>query len=303
VTEPSGAAAPGLRSAATREGGASGAASERTSQHRVSEPASRYRVRVSMTARRVGLVLGLPAILVATWWFASAGSTDFYRPPLQRILVAFADTWFGPRITADVLPSLARLAAGYATALVLGITVGTLVGSNRRLRQLVEPVLEFVRAVPPPVLVPILMLFAGIGDLMKVLVIVSGCVWPVLLNTVEGVRAVDEVLADTCRGYGIRGVRRLRHLVLRSASPQIVTGARQALSIGIILMVISEMFAASSGLGFTVVQFQRGFAIPEMWSGVLLLGLIGVALAWLFRLVERRVLGWYHGLHQAQREF
>jgi ABC-type nitrate/sulfonate/bicarbonate transport system permease component len=66
--------------------------------------------------------------------------------------------------------------------------------------------------------------------------------------------------------------------------------------------VISEMFAASSGLGFTVVQFQRSFAIPEMWSGVLLLGLIGVALAFGFRLVERWVLGWYHGLRHVQRE-
>jgi ABC-type nitrate/sulfonate/bicarbonate transport system permease component len=254
-------------------------------------------------ARRTALVLGLPVVLVTTWWFVSAGSTDFFRPPLQRILEAFADTWFSQRISDDVLPSLLRLAAGYSIALVLGIALGTLIGSSRYIRDLLEPVLEFVRAIPPPVLVPILMLFAGIGDLMKVLVIVSGCVWPILLNTVEGVRAVDEVLDDTCRGYGVRGVRRLRHLVLRSASPQIVTGARQALSIGIILMVISEMFAASEGLGFTVVQFQRSFAIPEMWSGVLLLGLIGVVLAWLFRLVERRVLGWYHGLRQAQREF
>ena len=147
------------------------------------------------------------------------------------------------------------------------------------MRALVEPLLEFLRAVPPPVLVPILILMAGIGDVMKVLVIVSGCVWPILLNTVEGVRAVDEVLTDTCRSYRIRGGLRLWHLVLRSASPQIVAGARQALSIGIILMVISEMFAASSGIGFTVIQFQHGFRIPQMWSGVLLLGLLGVLLA------------------------
>jgi ABC-type nitrate/sulfonate/bicarbonate transport system permease component len=252
--------------------------------------------------RRTGLAVGLPVLLLAAWWFASAGSTDFYRPPLERILVAFRDTWFGARLRDDVLPSLVRLTLGYAVALVVGIALGVAVGANPRLRALLEPVLEFLRAIPPPVLVPILILVAGIGNTMKVLVIVSGCLWPVLLNTVEGVRAVDEVLADTCRSYGIRGRLRLRHLVLRSASPQIVTGARQALSIGIILMVISEMFAANSGLGFTVVQFQRGFAIPEMWSGVLLLGLLGVALSLLFRLAERAVLGWYHGLRAIQRE-
>src|SRR5690606_29903146 len=82
---------------------------------------------------------------------------------------------------------------------------------------------------------------------------------------------------------------------------QIFAGLRQALSIGVILMVISEMFAASNGLGFAVVQFQRGFAIPEMWSGILLLGLLGVLLALAFRVVERRALAWYHGLRRSRR--
>jgi ABC-type nitrate/sulfonate/bicarbonate transport system permease component len=258
---------------------------------------------VTNVLRRTALVLGLPAVLFLVWWFGSAGSTDFYRPSLQRVLVAFRETWFGERIANDVLPSLGRLTAGYALALVLGIGLGLVIGMAPRLRATVEPVLELVRAVPPTVLVPVIALFAGIGDFMKVLVIVSGCVWPILLNTVEGVRAVDEVLVDTCRTYGVKGPARIRHLVLRSASPQIVTGARQALSVGIILMVISEMFAASSGLGFTVVQFQRGFQIPEMWSGVLLLGLLGVALSLLFRVAERAVLGWYHGLRAAEKEW
>jgi ABC-type nitrate/sulfonate/bicarbonate transport system permease component len=252
-------------------------------------------------ARRVLAVAGLPLALLALWWVASAGSQSFYLPPLREILQTFASTWLGARLVDDVLPSVARLLAGFALAAVLGIAVGVVVGSSRRLRAALEPVLEFLRAIPPPVLVPIFILVAGIGTTMKVLVIVSGCVWPILLNTVEGVRARDEVLEDTCRAYGIRGAARLRHLVLRAASPQIVTGMRQALSIGIILMVISEMFAASSGLGFTIIQFQRGFAIPEMWSGILLLGLLGVALSLGFRVAEHRVLSWYHGLRRAQR--
>jgi len=252
--------------------------------------------------RSVLLALGLPVVLVAVWWFASAGSTDFYFPPLSKIVEVFPETWFGPRLVDDVLPSLARLAIGYLAALVVGIALGVLIGSNRWVRALTEPLLEFLRAVPPPVLVPILMLMAGIGDLMKVLVIATGCLWPVLLNTVEGVRGVDQVLADTCRSYRIRGRLRLWHLVLRGASPQIVTGARQALSIGIILMVISEMFVANSGIGFTVIQFKDGFRIPQMWSGVILLGLLGVLLSVVFRLVEHRVLGWYHGLRAVQKE-
>jgi ABC-type nitrate/sulfonate/bicarbonate transport system permease component len=250
---------------------------------------------------RAVLLSGLPLLLLVVWWLASDGSQNPFWPPLRTILTTFPDVWTGARLRSDVVPSLLRLAAGFAVAGVAGTALGTVIGSYRRVRAFCEPVLEFLRAVPPPVLVPVIMLFAGIGDTMKIVVIASGCVWPVLLNTVEGVRAVDSVMADTARSYGVKGVARLRHVVLRSASPQIFAGLRQALSVGIILMVISEMFAASNGIGFTVVQFQRSFAIAGMWTGILVLGLLGFVLSVLFQLVERRVLGWYHGLRASHR--
>ncbi|KFF95839.1 nitrate ABC transporter permease [Streptomyces scabiei] len=250
---------------------------------------------------RLLFVVALPLVLVTVWWLASDDSTDVFWPPLRTILTTFPDVWTAERLRADVLPSLLRLSAGYALAALAGIALGTAVGSYRRVRAVCEPVLEFLRAVPPPVLVPVIMLFAGIGDTMKIVVIASGCVWPVLLNTVEGVRAVDSVMSETARSYGITGVARLRNVVLRSASPQIFAGLRQALSIGIILMVISEMTASSNGLGHTIVQFQRGFAIPDMWTGILVLGMLGFLLSVVFRLVERRVLGWYHGLRASSR--
>jgi ABC-type nitrate/sulfonate/bicarbonate transport system permease component len=248
-----------------------------------------------MSVRRAVTAVALPIVLLTAWWFISAGSTNYQWPPLSKIVAAFVATWTPDRLRSEVVPSLERLAAGYALAVVLGIGLGVLIGSSPWLRAFCEPVLEFMRAIPPPVLVPIIMLVAGIGDAMKVVVIASGCIWPVLLNTVEGVRGRDEVLSDTCRVYGVRGGLRLRHLILRAASPQILTGARQALSIAIILMVISELFAAQNGLGFTVMQFSRGFQIPEMWSGVFLLGFIGVALAGAYQLAERWLLRWYHG--------
>ncbi|MFI6426940.1 ABC transporter permease [Promicromonospora sp. NPDC050880] len=255
--------------------------------------------------RPVLVTLGLPAVIVATWWFTSAGSTSFFNPPLSTIVGTFRETWFSAplgesRLAVDVVPSVLRLLAGYAVALVAGIALGVAIGSSRALRAFAEPVLEFFRAVPPPVLVPILMLFFGIGDTMKIVVIAIGCLWPILLNTVEGVRGLDPVLRDTARAYRLGPVATLRHLVLRGASPQIVTGARQALSIGIILMVISEMFAAKDGLGFSIVQFQRSFAIPEMWSGVILLGVVGVLLSLVFRAVTDAVLRWYLGYRQSQ---
>jgi ABC-type nitrate/sulfonate/bicarbonate transport system permease component len=256
---------------------------------------------VTRALTRAGLALGLPIVLLATWWFASAGSQNFYEPPLRKIIGVFPATWTADRLRSDALPSVVRLLVGFVLAVLIGVALGVLIGVNRRLRALVEPTLEFLRAIPPPVLVPILILIAGIGDATKVLVIVVGAVWPVLLNTVEGVRGVDEVLADTCRSYRISGWLRTRTFILRAASPQIVVGARQALSISIIMMVIGELLGTTNGLGYTVIEFQRGFQIPEMWSGVFVLGLLGVLLALAFGLVERRVLSWYHGARAAER--
>ncbi|GAB2486063.1 ABC transporter permease [Nocardiopsis aegyptia] len=256
-------------------------------------------------ARRAGSralhVLLLPVVLIGVYAYAGATSSSYYTPTPDLIASAFVELWFSERLFTDVLPSLARLLTGFTLAALIGVSLGVLLGMSSLVRATLEPVLEFLRAIPPPVLVPLMILLAGIDDSMKILVIVSGCVWPILLNTVEGVRAVDPVLADTARCYGIGGTTRLRVLILRSASPQIMAGLRLALALAIILMVISEMFASSSGLGFAIVQFQRSFAIPEMWAGMVLLGLIGFALSALFELAESRVLYWYRGLRAAHR--
>ncbi|GAA5165472.1 ABC transporter permease [Ornithinimicrobium tianjinense] len=251
--------------------------------------------------RSVFYVVALPAALVALWWLLTLGSDSFWVPRPGELVSTFREVWIGPRFMDDVVPSLTRLAVGLVLAIALGILGGLAIGSSRVLRRLSEPVLEFFRAIPPPVLVPILMVLVGVNDTMKVLVIVSGAVWPVLLNTIEGVRGIDEVLSDTAKSYGIHGTSRITMLTLPAASPNFMTGIRQALSIGLILMVISEMFASSSGLGFTIVQFQRSFAVTEMWSGIVLLGLIGVLLAGIYSFVERRVLRWYHGLKEVEQ--
>lgn len=246
-------------------------------------------------------ILALPVVIVVVWWFASAASTSFYSPPLSQIVAAFGPTWFDGRIVQDVLPSLERMLMGFGISVVLGIALGIVIGTFRYVRETLEPLLEFLRAIPPPVLIPVIMIFAGIGNEMKVSVIVLGSIWPILLNTIEGVRGIDEGLRDTATVFQMSSRRRLVFLVLRGASPEIMVGARQTLSLAIILMVVSEMFAASNGIGFTVIQFQRTFQIPEMWTGIIVLGIIGAALSLIFSLIEGRVLRWYHGLRNLER--
>jgi ABC-type nitrate/sulfonate/bicarbonate transport system permease component len=245
--------------------------------------------------------IGLPIILVVIWGiWATVAPAQFFPSPVE-LIEAFVDTWIGPAFVTDVLPSLARLSIGILVAIIVGIVGGTLIGLNRWLRDLLEPMLEFFRAVPPPVLLPIAVVLMGPTDAMKVVVIVVGSVWPILLNTIEGVRSTDSVMTETARSFAVTRSERLRYLVLPAASPRIMAGVRQSLSIALILMVISELGYSSSGLGFQIVYFQRNYLIAEMWSGILLLGLIGVLLAAIFGFVERRVLRWYHGIKEVER--
>ncbi|GAA3763713.1 ABC transporter permease [Microbacterium kribbense] len=244
--------------------------------------------------------LALPVILVAIWFAATRGETSVFVPEPISLVKTFVDVWTGPAFMEQVMPSLIRLGVGLGGSIIVGIGLGLAVGSSRVLRDLLEPVLEFFRAIPAPVLIPVLMLLIGLGDAMKITVIIIGCMWPILLNTIDGVRATDAVLIETVRSFGFTRMSRFRYLVLPAAMPRIMTGVRQSLSIGIILVVISEMFAAVSGLGYQIVLFQRTFKIPEMWSGIVLLALIGLLLAFLFAQVEKVVLRWHRGQREVE---
>lgn len=245
--------------------------------------------------------MALPALLVLAWWASTRGDVSFYAPVPATLWETSRELWTGSAFANDLVPSVVLLSIGLVVTAVVGVSVGVVIGTSRWLRELLEPLLEFFRAIPPPVLVPLFILLGGITDETKVLVILSGAVWPVLLNTIEGVRAVDLTLSETCRTFGIRGWRRLQHLVLPSASPQIMTGIRQSLSIGLIMLVVSEIFGGTNGLGYLIVSFQHSYAIPEMWSSVLVLGFVGLGLSGVSRLLERVFLGWYEGMREMER--
>jgi ABC-type nitrate/sulfonate/bicarbonate transport system permease component len=233
--------------------------------------------------------------LLVLWGVWSNGSDTYYFPPLTDILSTFADTWLFERVGSDVVPSLERLGAGYAIACVAGIAVGLALGLSPTLRRAVDPVVQFLRAIPPPALLPFGILVLGVGASMKIFIIAFVCVWPVLLNAIDGVAGVEPVLRDTSRVYGIGRRDTLLRIMLPAAAPQIFAGMRTSLSLAIILMVISEMVASTNGIGYFVLQSQRSFAIEEMWSGILLLGILGYVLNAVFVLVERRVLRWHRG--------
>ena len=248
-----------------------------------------------MNVKKLAIEIVTPLLMVAAVWAYTASADSYYYPPLGDVFTAFADTWVFERLREDVLPSLGRLAAGYAIAAVLGVGLGVLLGLNPTLRRMASPVVEFLRAIPAPALIPFAILVLGVENDAKIFLIAVVCVFPILLNAIDGVAGVEPTLLDTARVYRIGRLDRLRYVVLPAAAPQIFAGLRTSLSLSLILMVISEMVASSNGIGYFILQSQRSFAITEMWSGILLLGLLGYLFNAVFTLVERRVLAWHTG--------
>ncbi|HTF49740.1 MAG TPA: ABC transporter permease [Pseudonocardia sp.] len=246
-----------------------------------------------LTGRRlagIAVELWLPILLFAGWWVASSGSASLYFVGLDSILGALRDDWLGEAGAANVLPSLRNLAEGFLLAAFIGVVLGTVLGLVRPLGNAVSPIVEFLRSVPGVALLPIGLLIFGIGSEMKVSLIAYGSVWPILLNTIDGVRSVDAIKLDVLRSYRVPAHLRILGVVLPSAAPRIMVGLRTSLSIAITIIVFSEMIGSTDGIGYAILQAQRNFEIPQMWAGMLALGVIGYLLNIGFRGVEQLVL-------------
>ena len=242
-------------------------------------------------------------VLLAMWEVASRFEVvpTLSFPPVTVILKTWGGLIASGELLRELLPSLARMFGGYLIGVVLGVGIGLLMGMWRFFYHLLEPVTEFLRPIPSPAYIPIVILFLGIDNEMKIFMIAFASFFPVLLNTYGGVRSVDPVQLQTARTFGVGGRKLLWQIVLPSASPYIFTGMRVSLAVALIVMVISEMVAASNGIGYFILAAQRGFKIREMYAGVLTLALVGYVLNRVFLVVENRVLAWHQGATQQQR--
>lgn len=239
--------------------------------------------------------LWLFAALVGIWWVWSANSQSLYFPPLQDILQRVYDLWIIGDAKGQLAPSLEHFAIGYAAAGIVGIGIGALLWTAQTLKQATSPLMYFLYVLPAPALIPATITLFGIGFTMKVVIIAFAAVWPTLLNTLDGMQGVDSVKLDTARVLGLKGFGTVRSVVLPAALPQIIAGLRNSLQVAIVLMVVSEMVASTSGIGFFILNAQQAFAITDMWTGIVVLALLGSALNLLFVLVENRVLHWHYG--------
>lgn len=249
--------------------------------------------RWSSGSRGAVLSVLLPVAIVVAWWFVSANSTSPFFPPLQRILTTFVDTWLTNRIASDILPSLGRMFGGFAIAVVVGVGLGALLGRMRIVAEALNPILQFGRSLPATALIPVAVVLFGIGDTPKIVLIAFVSAFPILLNTIDGVRNIDPVLEDVARSFRLTKMQRFRWVQLHAATPQVISGMRVALSLAFVVMVSAEMLGATNGIGYVTLLAQQGFQITLMWSGLILLGLLGLAVNGIFIVVERALLHWY----------
>ncbi|MGW1027871.1 ABC transporter permease [Streptomyces sp. NPDC002577] len=243
--------------------------------------------------RTVLMDIWLPAVLLALWWAVSAGSESIYFPPFTDIASRFRDLWLFEQVPVDLLPSLGRLGIGFAAAVVVGVGFGTVLGLARPLEGALRPLMEFVRAIPGLAVLPLAMVVLGTGSEMKTTMIAFVACWPILLNTIDGVRSVEPVLLDVARSFRMGYRHRLARIVLPAACPQIFAGARTALAVGVVVMAVTEMVGTPGGIGYFILNAQRNFDLVEMWTGIIALGITGYLINNVFRLVEAWVLGWH----------
>ena len=251
-----------------------------------------------MTAGAVALRMSVLLALAAAWQLLAWLAEDPVSwPAFSAVVGRLWEAWVTDSAawTAAIAPSLARLLAGWGAAVVVGIGLGTVVGLSSTARDYLGPTVQFLRAIPPPALLPLFIVLLGIGDGMKAAVIGFGAVWPILLNTADGVASVDPLQRDTARAYRLGFRDELLRVVLPAAAPRIFAGLRISLSIAVILMVISEMIATVNGVGFALVQAQRSFRSLDVWAAIVVLGIIGYVLNALLGLVEGRTLRWHRG--------
>lgn len=255
--------------------------------------------------RGSGLRLIVPALIVVLWWLGSQDPTRglFIAAPLEVVKRTATDFlsadpgnfFLGEVARNDLIPSLWRATLGFWLAVVIGVGIGVVLGLQPVLAAMFQPLVHLGRSLPTPALLGVFFLLFGTGDWPKVLLIAFGIIWPILFNTIDGVQGIGMARAHVASVFKIPSRDVLFRIVLPGAAPKIFAGARVALSLSLILMIISELQKAKNGLGYLLVYDQRNFDYAGFWSVLVVLAIVGIVLNLVMIQIERRVLAWHRG--------
>ena len=251
------------------------------------------------TARKFTLGLIVPVVLASLYTLWTTTVPNPFFPTPAEIADEFQQLWLFDKIGTDVLPSLSNFVLGFIAATVLGITTGVLLGRIRAIRLLFTPLLDFGRSVPAIMLIPPFVLILGINDASKIAIITLGAFFPIVLATVDGMLRVDPALIDVTRSLQLSRWKEIRVAWLPAASPSIAGGMQTGMQFALILMVSSEMLAATRGIGYLTMQAQLTFDSPRVWAGIVFVAILGFTLNAVFVVAKNRVLQWHNAMHTA----
>jgi len=235
------------------------------------------------------------ALALGAWEAWARSGDSFAIPKASSVLATAWDVWPSGAFLSDVAASLGRLAVGFLIATIVGVGVGLLMGSSRGMRRTLDPLVEFSRATPAIAVVPAAMIVLGFGDAMQISVIAFAVCFPILVSTVEGVRAIPPEVHDTASMLRVGRSARILRIELPAALPFIAAGLRVAISFGLVAVVLSEFVGENDGLGRYIWLQYTEIDVPELYAALLFLGLLGYTLNRLFLLAERRLLSWHEG--------
>jgi len=255
-----------------------------------------------LTHRPLGLGWAEPLLvpgLVLVAWVLSTSVLGWFGPSQLPGPALVAESLLELVRAGDLQRHLAasvgRIALGFGAGAALATVLATLVGLSRRAERLLDPTLQAIRAIPSLAWVPFLLLWLGIGEVPKLVLVAIGTFFPVYVNASTGIRNVDRRLLEVGTLHGLRGLRLARRIVLPAASPALLTGLRLGLGQAWLFLVAAELIAASKGLGFLLVDGQNSARADLMVVAIVLLALLGKTTDQALRGVERRMLGWSDG--------
>ena len=254
-------------------------------------------MKTSAARRLAGPALGVLVFVavLGIWQLWAVAEGSFLVPTASEVAERAWNVWPTSDFLSEVRQSMKRYAAGFAIAAVIGIALGLLVGASHAARRTLDPFLECLRAVPAIAIVPAALIVLGYGDASRIAVIAFGLCFPILVNTAEGVRAIPLEVRDTASMLHVGRVERIVRIYLPAALPSIMAGLRVAVSLGLVLVIVSEFVGERNGIGYYLIRQQSEFDYPEMYAGILFLGLLGFVLNRLFLVAERRLLAWHYG--------
>jgi len=239
---------------------------------------------------------GLAVLLVAWQVCASRGLLGAATPPPTQVIETGFDLIRSGELPVHLLASLERVAKGLSLGLSAGLVLGLAAGLFKVAEDVIDAPLQALRMLPHLALVPVFIIWFGIGETAKVALITIGPIFPLYLNVFHGIRGVDERLVESAHSCGVRGLELVRKVILPGALPQILVGLRQSLGIGWLSLVVAEMTATTSGIGFLVTDAKEFLRTDVVFVVLVVYALLGLSTDLAVRAIERKALAWRRGL-------